>query len=233
MNQILDAFDIEYTAHISQAYQLKSKTLNRFMEYEKRSEFEAERRHSLTSELQKEVDKCRNLNAKNNDLSVEMASLTELNQTLSRQNDDMKNELNELNKKYQMLVEEKASFRKNFEDRLKTFINDMTLSHAYSSDQDSLVIDDLEELVQVNNNKRPLMSDSSMSSSEDDKSAAKRPKKIDPNSTDANDVSINDCVQQDVSDESDSDDEITLTIDESIEGIATDDEIACTVNDGN
>lgn len=219
-NQISDAqaFDNEFMENISHAHQLKCKALDRFAEYERRLELEVDRCLFLESKLQKEK---------------------ELNESLSRQNDDLKKELNskesqlnELNKNYQ----KSASFRKNFKDRLKNFINDMTHSDADSSDQE-LVIDDVEESVPVNNNKRQPTFDSCVSSFEDDIPTAKRPKKIDPNSTDANDVSTND-VQQDervefvVENQPDSDYLITLTNDETDEDTATDDGIACFLNDG-
>lgn len=248
-NQISDAqaFDNEFMENISHAHQLKCKAINKFAEYEKRLELEADRCLFLASELQQANENSTILDTKNNELIVEISSITELNESLSRQNDDLNKklnskelQLNKLNKKYQMLLEKSASLRKNYKDRLKSFINDMSLSDADSSDQESpLVIDDLEESVPVNNNKRRLKFDSGMSSFEDDIPTAKRLKNIDPNPIDANDVSTNDCVQQDervefvVENQPDSDDQITLMNDEPDEDdTATDDGIACLFNDG-
>lgn len=146
----------------------------------------------------KVVEKMREYETANKDLSLKVSALTALNSILSKQNDGTKQELNaktleldEVKKKYQMLLEKKASLRMkrmNFRNRLQNLFDDVALSDAESSDQES-------SYVTEGKSKRSLLFDSDTSSS------AKRHKNFDSSSA-RNDKSTNG-VQQDEGDESD------------------------------
>ncbi|XP_037045862.1 transcriptional regulator ATRX homolog [Bradysia coprophila] len=123
---------------------IKKEVCQTIAAYKQKFELEAQQRLSLEVALRKEVKQRQSLEQQVKDLTGQV-------ETVSKERNDMKEELrqsqhnvkrlqdelnlkeleaNDLNKQYQKLLKEKASFNKIFKDRLATFLNDVSFPDA-------------------------------------------------------------------------------------------------------
>lgn len=208
LNQVSEAqaFEIKFMDIIGKTHELNIEVYKKISDYEQKLTFEEKQGQLLKSSLQLEQKKCREFEMKSEELTEKIKTLTKLNESLAKENSEIKNEveqcqgkvkgllddlnlkdirLNDLDKKYQKLLKEKASFNKNLSDRLTAFVNGLSFSESDDFDITSVTEnpENIEESAQ-NDNKR-----SCESPHHGDIQATKRQKTNDPLENSPDDVS--------------------------------------------
>lgn len=206
--QVSDAqtFDTRFLENIEKNRQLRKDVYKKFTDYEKKLHFEQTERHSLESALKKEQGKSKNFEKLSDNLNEQIAAPSKINDSLSKENGEMKKDLKQceekiksltddqklkeietsnLNQDHQKLLKEKASFNKNFNDRLKVFLNGISNSEA----NEFVMIEESVQIPIENDRKRSYDVDSiDMSLIHENNPETKRQKIVDPptNSCDPN-----------------------------------------------